>query len=112
MGNGIDHPEVVDLVAEGADGSYRLIVVETGRWDGSAEQLLKFQSKLNHYLTYVFDGQMHREHPESEGRPVVLELDYFEPLDAVTEEFIRKARDIMSGKAVAFEVKRLPRDEP
>ena len=74
---GLDAPDEIDVIAEDADGSALLSIIQTGTWskDGGRERN-RLKHKLGVYLRYALDGQMVATYPTLEGRPVVIELNY------------------------------------
>lgn len=104
---GIDAPDEIDVIAEDADGSALLSIIQTGAWrkDGSDRGRLK--RKLAVYLRYALEGQMVAAYPTLEGRPVVIALMYEEkPPPAVLDYWRRRgestARDGVTLKTQAL----------
>ncbi|MEW5851592.1 MAG: DUF6572 domain-containing protein [Myxococcota bacterium] len=102
---GINHPGVIDLVTHDRKAdAYRLVVIQRGPWDGSHEQLLKLQAKLNSYMTFALDGEMYRRYPESEGKQVIIRLDLDHPPDEKTRATLEKLRAAIEAEDVGFEL--------
>lgn len=76
---GLDAPDEIDVIAEDADGSALLSIIQTGAWskDGARERN-RLKHKLGVYLRYALEGQMVAAYPSLEGRPVVIALMYEE----------------------------------
>lgn len=70
----------VDFVASDPDGSrWRLVLVEEGPW-ATAEveaNLRRIQERLYGCLDAAIDGALANEYPDSDGKPVVIELSCF-----------------------------------
>ncbi len=92
----------IDLITETKSGSYKLILVQRELWDGSDDQLADLQQRINEYLAFALDGELHRLHPESIGRPVVIQLDIEHEPDPRTREFLAKVADIVTTCGLAF----------
>jgi hypothetical protein len=72
---GVENADVVDIVsAHPETGEWTLTMVETRPWCGEREQYAQLQTKVNNYLSYVYTGQLVRDYPEAQGRPVELHL--------------------------------------
>jgi hypothetical protein len=107
--SGLAYPDVVDLVTHTPDeGEWKLIIVEEALWDGSPEQILKLQQKLNNYLSFALDGQMQRLYPSSAGKRVVVQLDCYERPDQQTLAFLDIARKRMLEQGVGFYINIVP----
>ena len=105
---GLDAPDEIDVIAEDADGSALLSIIQTGPWsqDGARERG-RLKRKLGVYLRYALDGQMVAAYPTLEGRPVVIALMYEEtPPDGVLDYWRRRgetaARDGVTLKTQAL----------
>lgn len=72
---GIQHAEIIDMVAQDAAGDYVLIMVEDRPWTCSAEQVQQLRDKINTYALFALDGGMVSRYPASEGKPVRIQLD-------------------------------------
>jgi hypothetical protein len=60
----------VDLIGISPDGgTVQLHLVRGAPWTGSDEELASFQNKIQTYVSYAVDGQMHTDHPETHGLP-------------------------------------------
>lgn len=72
---GVQHAEIIDMVAQDMAGEYRLIMVEDRPWSGSSEQVQQLRDKINTYALFALDGGMVSRYPDSEGKPVRIQLD-------------------------------------
>lgn len=105
---GLQSPDEIDVIAEDADGSALLSIIQTGAWspDGGRERN-RLKRKLGVYLRYALEGQMVAAYPTLEGRPVVIALMYEEqPPQAVLDYWRRRgesaARDGVTLKTQAL----------
>lgn len=62
-------PGKVDLVAEAADGSVELVIVQDHPWTGSDAQVASLQQKVQTYVSFALDGQLASQFPETQTRP-------------------------------------------
>ena len=70
-----DRTGVIDLIAEDTKtGEVVLVMNEPEPWDGTDEQLLTLQERLNAYVSFLLDGEMAEAHPELAGKPTRIEL--------------------------------------
>lgn len=102
--SGIAHPQVIDLVTEDLNDEWALIIVEVGDWNGSDEQLMKLQEKINNYLKFALDGEMARLYPEARGKGVRIQLDLYSEPDERTLRFIRRAEQAISSEGLRLTV--------
>lgn len=73
---GLQDVDVVDLVAEDADGTVLLVLIETRPWDeASEEQERQLWMKLDNYAGYVQSGQLHSDSPDFVGKPIAFSLE-------------------------------------
>jgi hypothetical protein len=72
---GIKDANVIDLVAQGADGEYMVVMVETRPWGASPDQPEQLKAKINAYAGYILDGTLARQYPETAGKAVRIRLD-------------------------------------
>ena len=93
---GIDSPEEIDVIAEDADGSALLSIIQTGAWskdDGRDRNRLK--RKLAVYLRYALEGQMVATYPSLRDRPVTIALMYEErPPQALLDYWCRRGQSL------------------
>lgn len=59
----------VDLVAESAEGTIELVIVQDQPWTGSDAQLTSLQDKVQTYVSFALDGGLTQQFPEAAGRP-------------------------------------------
>jgi hypothetical protein len=71
---GIEDPNVIDLVAQDANGEYMVVMVETRPWGVSCEQPDQLKQKINAYVGYILDGDLARQYPEAAEKPVRIQL--------------------------------------
>lgn len=104
-GAGVDNPRVIDLVTyDPKSGEYVLIMTEERQWDGSADRVLQLQEKVNNYLSFALDGQMAKQHPESVGKPIRLQLDCVAEPDADSARFLELAREKLKPDGIRLSV--------
>lgn len=72
---GIADTNTIDLVAQDADGTYMLVMIEDRPWGDDPDQATQLQEKINSYAGFIFDGSLVRHYPETEGQPVRIRLD-------------------------------------
>src|SRR3954452_7545798 len=65
----------VDLVAESADGTIDLVMVQDQPWTGSDAQVSSLQGKVQTYVSFALDGGLAQQFPEAAGRPWRIVLD-------------------------------------
>jgi hypothetical protein len=105
---GLEAPDEIDVIAEDADGSALLSIIQTGPWlkDVSKERN-RLKRKLGVYLRYALEGQMVATYPTLEGRPVTIALMYEQtPPEALLDYWRRRgetaARDGVTLKTQAL----------
>lgn len=82
---GLQDPEVVDLVAEEANGTALLVIVKEGRWDVDVD-VPALRAKMNTYAQFALDGGLYSHYPHLDRRPITIRLDSSTPLPtAITE---------------------------
>lgn len=75
---GVRDPEVIDVVAQDADGTVVMAMVEDRPWGDDPEQERQLREKINTYAGFVLDGSLVRDYPETQGQPVRVQLDCVE----------------------------------
>lgn len=104
---GLEAPDEIDVIAEDADGSALLSIIQTGAWSKDGSERGRLKRKLAVYLRYALEGQMVAAYPSLEGRPVVIALMYEEqPPQALLDYWRRRgetaARDGVTLKTQAL----------
>jgi hypothetical protein len=99
----------IDLVSVTADGStVELHIVADAPWTGSDAELISLQQKINTYVGFALDGQLHATYPETKGLGwrIVINAHAGQPDDRsaqviaqVTEGVRRYGGDLLVGPA-------------
>lgn len=97
---GISHPSVLDLVTQ-SDREIRLILIEERAL--SSDDAPALQEKLNNCLGYALDGELLKNYPESQGKQVLLRLEFNAPPAPFITEFIHKYREAVAQYKVQME---------
>ena len=86
---GVKDASVIDLVAEDpGSAGYVLVMVEDRGWGSEPDQLEQLRTKISLYASWILDGELGSQYPETVGRPVRIQLDCIEPLDNETSAII------------------------
>lgn len=102
---GLQSPRTVDLVAyDKAADCYRLVLVESGPWDGSRAQLGRLQEKLNSYLGFALDGRMGELYPGAEAKDVVIRLELAQAPDPRTRAVLVRLEAAIREHGLGFEL--------
>lgn len=95
----------VDLITERPDGGgFVLVMVEQGPWaSGETEpRLRRLQNRLNDYVDIALAGNLAKQFPSSQGKPVTIRLDCYDlPRKTVESFFQRFAEHIRTSREVA-----------
>ncbi len=103
---GVHNPDVIDLVScNSTSDEWTLIMIETREWDTKLEHLVQLQSKINSYLSFVLDGQLETDYPESSGKLVKFQLNCPPIFDEQVKKFIQITKDILTEYNIEFIVK-------
>lgn len=103
--SGLEHPNVIDLIAEDPrTGELALVMRETREWDGSDQRLFQLQEKINAYLSFALDGEMEEAYPAFVGKTLRLQLDCASHPDPRTMKFIGVVREQISYQGIKFEI--------
>ncbi len=90
---GIDAPDEIDVIAEDADGSALLSIIQTGSWSPDGRERGRLKRKLAVYLRYALEGQMVATYPSLTDRPVVIALMYEQqPSEAILDYWRRRGQ--------------------
>jgi hypothetical protein len=68
----------------------------------SPELTVLLQQKLNHYLQYILDGQLHEERPETSNIPKTIELYLQHSASDVAEAFLKKVKPYIESEGIKF----------
>jgi len=99
MKNGVEHPEIIDLVSSDGD-TVVLIIVQTEA--PNDHFLSSLEDKINNYLSFAKDGQMYELYPDTNGKDITIRLDMYEALDQEILKFCEKAKEVLSHENVSF----------
>jgi hypothetical protein len=96
---------VIDVVAhDPKTGEVVLVMSEPNNWDGSDEQLLALQERLNAYASFLLDGEMAEAHPEMAGKPARIELRCVHMPDTRALELLGLIHDQLAFQEIKLEV--------
>ncbi len=68
----------------------------------SPELTVLLQEKLNHYLQYILDGQLHEERPDADNMQKTIELYLQHPAAGQAEEFLSKVKPYIESEGIKF----------
>jgi hypothetical protein len=103
---------VIDLVASSNDKSkYVLVlVVEAGEWSLD-DYLWLLQEKLNAYAAYALDGPLHKQCPDSVGKPVTIVVRPVDPMPDDAHILVAQVAAILAQDGLTVTVEPLPAAE-
>ena len=104
---GIDDPEKIDVIAEDADGSALLSIIQTGAWSKDGSERGRLKRKLGVYLRYALEGQMVAAYPSLRDKPVVIALMYEETPPQVLLDYWRRRGDTLARDGVTLTARSL-----
>lgn len=102
--SGIADPHTIDLVAQDADGTFLLVMVEDRPWGSDPDQAAQLQEKINTYAGYVLDGSMARQYPETAGGPVRIRLDCTDTPTGHFAHITAHAASQLTARSIDFQV--------
>jgi hypothetical protein len=70
----------------------------------SPELTVQLQEKLNYYLQYILDGQLHEERPDTDNMLKTIELHLQHPASGVAEEFLSKVKAYIESEGIKFQL--------
>lgn len=68
----------------------------------SIELTVQLQEKINYYLQYILDGQLHEERPGTNNMQKTIELHLQHPASGVAEEFLSKVKAYIESEGIKF----------
>jgi hypothetical protein len=102
---GVHNPRVVDLIAPDPErDGVELLMLETRAWGDDPQQLRQLESKFNSYLAYVQSGQLGRDYPEYDAKPVRFRLECTAPAQGEVGQMLAAMRDFAAGEGIDFVV--------
>jgi hypothetical protein len=89
----IEQTGTIDFVSiDKASGEVRLTISDHLDWDKTEGQhLLLLQEKLNAYLRFIESGELYQKYPETNERPVIIQITSKFPMSKKAEVFFEKA---------------------
>ena len=103
---GVEHAGVIDVIAYNEkNGEVTLGMVEPRPWDGSDARLFQLQEKVNSYLAFALDGEMHEAYPDLAHKPLRIELLCLAPPDAATLHLLELVRAQIAFQGIRLEVR-------
>lgn len=104
--HGVEHADVVDTLFHDSDeGVVTLVMVENRPWEGSDLQLFQLQEKLNAYVSFALDGEMHDDYPAMRGLPVRIRLDCAAEPDDRTLQMLEMVAEQLSFQGIEVAVR-------
>lgn len=104
---GLDAPDEIDVIAEDADGSALLSIIQTGTWSKEGSERGRLKRKLGVYLRYALEGQMVATYPTLDGRPVVIALMYDEEPSQAVRNYWRRRGETAARDGVTLKLQAL-----
>jgi uncharacterized protein DUF6572 len=105
ISNSKNRTSVIDVIAhDPKTGQVVLVMNEPNEWDGSDEQLLSLQERLNAYVSFLLDGEMAEAHPELVGKRTRIELRCAHMPDARALELLGHIHDQLAFQEIKLEV--------
>ncbi|MGB8354048.1 MAG: DUF6572 domain-containing protein [Chthoniobacteraceae bacterium] len=105
MLSGLDHANVIDVIAyDEKTSEVTLIMRDFREWGGSEKLLFLLQEKINAYLSFALDGEMIEAYPAFVGKAIRLQLDIATAPDARTLDFIGIVREQIAYQGIKFEI--------
>jgi hypothetical protein len=96
---------VIDVIAQDAKTREVVLVMnEPNEWDGSDEELLSLQERLNAYVSFLLDGEMAEGHPELAGKPARIEVRCAHMPDSRALELLGHIHDQLAFQEIRLEV--------
>ncbi|HEY4026123.1 MAG TPA: DUF6572 domain-containing protein [Candidatus Dormibacteraeota bacterium] len=106
---GLQDPDVVDLVAQDADGRYLVVMVEERPWGADPDQPRQLREKINAYAGFVLDGELARRHPEiGLGADVRIQLNCPQQPEGEIAAIAQHAAAQLGRLGIGFAVRVLP----
>ncbi len=103
---GVEFAHVIDLIADDTNtGEVTLIMLEQRPWDGSEQRLFQLQEKINAYLSFALDGEMHEAYPQFANRKLRLQLDCVGMPGNDVVGFLSMVRDQIAFQGINLEVR-------
>lgn len=99
MKYGINFQNQVDICSIN-NGVCVLTLIQFETVDETNIELL--QSKLNHYMAYMLDGQLEKEEPTKFALPKQIELNIGHKPTSILLEFISKLEPILKSEKIGF----------
>jgi hypothetical protein len=87
----------IDLVSLTADGgTVELHIVADAPWTGSDDELMSLQQKINTYVGFALDGQLHASYPETKGLGwrIVIDAHAGQPNDRTAQVIAQVAEGV------------------
>lgn len=84
--------DAIDIDKE--TGAVVLTIFDAQDWEDEREHLLALQAKINAYFSYIQGGELYEEHPQTEGRPLVINIIQRLEAPPAFERFLAAANDV------------------
>jgi nucleotide-binding universal stress UspA family protein len=94
----VEQTDVVDIMSvDEKTGEVVLTVTDHLEWKNSVEHQTILQKKFNAYLAFVESGEILRQYPKAEGRPVAFNVVFKYKPDSEGEQFLSRARAVIES---------------
>lgn len=105
----LQHTNVIDLIAQDPTTNEVVLgIIELRPWEESDRRIFELQEKVNAYLSFALDGEMHAHFPQFSELTVHLRLDTVEPPTPQAEHFIGIIREQIGFQGILFSVRVMP----
>jgi hypothetical protein len=101
--SGVRDPRTIDLVAQEADGTILLEIVQSEPWTDDPEQTELFEEKVRTDLSFVDHGLVER-YPQAAGKPIRIRLDCVESPSGHLVYVADFTATVLLDRGIAFEI--------
>lgn len=94
----------IDIIGtDKLSGEVILTVIDHLEWNSTESHIQALQDKISAYLSFVESGEMAESYPAGNGRQVVIRIAMQHPPNAAGQEFLNRARDVLSKTGLRLE---------
>lgn len=109
---GVWNPHVVDLLTfNQKHNEFVFHIIEPREWTDLSTQLSQLQAKIRSYLSYVLDGALADDYPDSVGSGVAFRLDCAHRPSKKANHFVNQTAHKLDKLGIRFVVKVLDAEQ-
>lgn len=98
----VENKNTIDAISSNKENEVVLTISDHLKWDDNNEHLLILQEKINSYLDFLKNGQIHESYPSAVDKKIMIQIVFKYQPNKIAEDFLEKAGETVKGIGYGF----------